>query len=195
MAFDYKKEYKEFYLPPKTPGIVTVPAMNFLAVRGHGNPNEENGAYKQAIGLLYAVAAFVLPGVEQMENDLLHLLRGVVLGKIPLHVLLIEEELLPLVGLFLGEQVMQVFTGQRPGLAHLFEGTGLGEGRSGLTGVHLFLEHLLMFLGQVGDLHRRIEGDLVIVYHLKDGGDQVGQTDVTLNCSSALIAAFCKYPI
>lgn len=56
MAFDYKKVYKEFYLPPKTPGIVTVPAMNFLAVRGHGNPNEENGAYKQAIGLLYAVA-------------------------------------------------------------------------------------------------------------------------------------------
>ena len=51
MAFDYKKEYKEFYLPPKTPGIVTVPAMNFLAVRGHGDPNEENGAYKQAIGL------------------------------------------------------------------------------------------------------------------------------------------------
>lgn len=36
MAFDYKKEYKEFYLPPKTPGIVTVPAMNFLAVRGRG---------------------------------------------------------------------------------------------------------------------------------------------------------------
>ena len=56
MAFDYKKEYKEFYLPPKTPGIVTVPAMHFLAVRGRGDPNEENGAYKQALGLLYAVA-------------------------------------------------------------------------------------------------------------------------------------------
>ena len=56
MAFDYKKEYKEFYLPPKTPGIVTIPAMNFLAVRGQGDPNEENGAYKQALGLLYAVA-------------------------------------------------------------------------------------------------------------------------------------------
>ena len=56
MAFDYKKEYKEFYLPPKTPGIVTVPAMNFLAVRGHGDPNEEGGAYKQALELLYAVA-------------------------------------------------------------------------------------------------------------------------------------------
>lgn len=43
MAFDYKKEYKEFYLPPKTPGIITVPAMNFLAVHGHGDPNEETG--------------------------------------------------------------------------------------------------------------------------------------------------------
>ena len=41
MVFDYKKEYKEFYLPPRTPGIVTVPAMNFLAVRGQGDPNEE----------------------------------------------------------------------------------------------------------------------------------------------------------
>lgn len=56
MAFDYKKEYKEFYLPSKTPGIVTVPAMDFLAVRGQGDPNEENGAYKLAVGMLYAVA-------------------------------------------------------------------------------------------------------------------------------------------
>ena len=56
MAFDYKKEYKEFYLPTRTPGIVTVPAMNFLAVQGQGDPNEEGGAYKQALELLYAVA-------------------------------------------------------------------------------------------------------------------------------------------
>ena len=56
MPFDYKKEYKEFYLPPRTPGIVTVPAMNFLAMRGQGDPNEENGAYKQALELLYGVA-------------------------------------------------------------------------------------------------------------------------------------------
>ena len=56
MPFDYKKEYKEFYLPPRTPGIVTVPAMNFLAVRGQGDPNQEDGAYKEALGLLYAVA-------------------------------------------------------------------------------------------------------------------------------------------
>ena len=56
MAFDFKKEYKEFYVPPKRPGIVTVPPMNYLAVRGHGDPNAEEGAYKRAIELLYGVA-------------------------------------------------------------------------------------------------------------------------------------------
>lgn len=56
MAFDFKKEYKEFYLPKDKPSIVTVPPMNYLAVRGEGDPNEEGGAYQQAIGLLYAVA-------------------------------------------------------------------------------------------------------------------------------------------
>lgn len=55
-AFDYKKEYKEFYLPPRKPQIVEVPAMNFLAVRGMGDPNEEEGDYKSAIGLLYSIA-------------------------------------------------------------------------------------------------------------------------------------------
>ena len=56
MAFDYKKEYKEFYMPPKTPTIVTVPPMNYLAVRGQGDPNAEGGEYKQAIEQLYGVA-------------------------------------------------------------------------------------------------------------------------------------------
>ena len=56
MAFDYKKEYKEFYLPKNKPGLVTVPPMNFIAVRGKGNPNEEGGVYKQSIGLLYGIA-------------------------------------------------------------------------------------------------------------------------------------------
>ena len=56
MAFDYKKEYKEFYMPKGTPSIVTVPAMNYIAVRGSGNPNDEDGEYKQAIGLLYGIA-------------------------------------------------------------------------------------------------------------------------------------------
>lgn len=56
MAFDFKKEYKEFYMPKDKPSIVTVPLMNYLAVRGHGDPNEEGGEYKEAIGLLYGVA-------------------------------------------------------------------------------------------------------------------------------------------
>ena len=56
MAFDFKKEYKEFYLPKNQPEIVTVPPMTYVAVRGRGDPNEEGGAYKAAIGVLYAVA-------------------------------------------------------------------------------------------------------------------------------------------
>ena len=56
MAFDYKKEYKEFYMPPKKPGIVDVPEMHFIAVRGKGNPNDEDGEYKEAMGLLYGIA-------------------------------------------------------------------------------------------------------------------------------------------
>lgn len=56
MAFDYKKEYKEFYMPKKQPGIVEVPPMNYIAVRGKGNPNEEGSEYKESIGLLYAIA-------------------------------------------------------------------------------------------------------------------------------------------
>lgn len=56
MAFDFKKEYKEFYMPKEKPQIVTVPPANFIAVRGEGNPNEEDGAYKKAVGVLYAIA-------------------------------------------------------------------------------------------------------------------------------------------
>ena len=56
MAFDFKKEYKEFYMPKNKPQIVNVPKANYIAVRGSGDPNEEDGAYKQAIGVLYAVA-------------------------------------------------------------------------------------------------------------------------------------------
>ena len=56
MAFDFKKEYKEFYMPKGTPSIVTVPKMNFIAVHGSGDPNDEEGEYKQAIGLLYGIA-------------------------------------------------------------------------------------------------------------------------------------------
>ena len=56
MAFDFKKEYKEFYMPKNKPVIVNVPEANYIAIRGEGNPNEEGGAYQQAIGVLYAIA-------------------------------------------------------------------------------------------------------------------------------------------
>ncbi len=56
MAFDYKKAYKELYMPPCAPTIVTVPKINYIAVRGKGNPNAENGEYKDSIGLLYGIA-------------------------------------------------------------------------------------------------------------------------------------------
>ena len=56
MAFDYKKEYREFYMPKNKPGIIEIPQMNYIAVRGKGNPNEENGEYKNSISLLYGIA-------------------------------------------------------------------------------------------------------------------------------------------
>lgn len=56
MAFDYKKEYKEFYMPKDRPSIITVPDMNYIAVRGHGDPNSEDGEYKRSVSLLYGIA-------------------------------------------------------------------------------------------------------------------------------------------
>ena len=56
MAFDFKKEYKEFYMPKNKPELVTVPETNYIAVRGKGDPNDEGGAYQSAIGVLYAIA-------------------------------------------------------------------------------------------------------------------------------------------
>ena len=71
MAFDYKKEYKEFYMPPKHPGIAQIPAMTFLAVRGKGDPNEEGGEYKSAMELLYGMAYTIklsYKGTHQIEG-------------------------------------------------------------------------------------------------------------------------------
>lgn len=56
MAFDYKKEYKEFYLPKNKPTIINIPKMTYLAVRGKGNPNDAEGEYKKSINLLYTIA-------------------------------------------------------------------------------------------------------------------------------------------
>lgn len=71
MAFDYKKEYREFYLPKATPCIVDVPAMNFLAVRGKGDPNAEGGEYQHAMGLLYGIAFTI-----KMSKKGSHLIDG-----------------------------------------------------------------------------------------------------------------------
>lgn len=64
MAFDYKKEYKEFYSPKNKPSIVEIPKMNYIAVRGKGNPNAEDGEYKESIGLLYAIAFTIKMGYK-----------------------------------------------------------------------------------------------------------------------------------
>lgn len=56
MTFDYKKEYKEFYMPKSKPAIVNIPTMNYIAVEGAGNPNDEDSEYKKSIGILYALA-------------------------------------------------------------------------------------------------------------------------------------------
>lgn len=60
--FDFKKEYREFYLPKATPEIVTMPPANYIAMRSEGDPNIEGGAYQQTIGVLYAVA-YTLKGI------------------------------------------------------------------------------------------------------------------------------------
>ncbi|MCD8087146.1 MAG: GyrI-like domain-containing protein, partial [Oscillospiraceae bacterium] len=68
MAFDFKKEYKEFYMPKNKPEIVTVPRANYIAVRGKGNPNEDGGAYQKAISVLYAVAYTLKMSYKTDEN-------------------------------------------------------------------------------------------------------------------------------
>ena len=71
MAFDFKKEYKEFYMPKNKPSIVTVPPMNYIAVRGKGDPNAEDSEYKAAIGLLYGIAFTI-----KMSRKGLHQIEG-----------------------------------------------------------------------------------------------------------------------
>lgn len=69
MPFDYKKEYKEFYLPKNRPEIITIPQMNFAAVRGNGDPNDANGDYTSAVGLLYGIA-FTIKMSYKSENQI-----------------------------------------------------------------------------------------------------------------------------
>ena len=85
MAFDFKKVFKEFYMPKNKPEIVNVPKANYIAVRGKGNPNEEGGAYQQAISILYAVAYTLkmsCNGVQREHNKKLN--NGLpILHKVP----------------------------------------------------------------------------------------------------------------
>lgn len=71
MAFDFKKEYKKYYMPKRIPCIINVPKMNYIAVRGRGNPNEEDGEYKKSIGLLYAIAFTI-----KMSYKTTHKMKG-----------------------------------------------------------------------------------------------------------------------
>ena len=74
MAFDFKKEYREYYLPPQTPVIVDIPPMNFVAVHGKGNPNEEDSEYKASIELLYGIAFTIKMSKMSMRGD--HRIEG-----------------------------------------------------------------------------------------------------------------------
>lgn len=66
MAFDYKKEYREFYLPSNKPEIINIPAMNYIAVQGKGDPNLEGSEYKASIELLYGIA-FTIKMSKKMD--------------------------------------------------------------------------------------------------------------------------------
>lgn len=69
MPFDYKREFSQFYLPAKKPEIVNIPAMNFVVVRGQGNPNEEGGEYKNAMGLLYGIEFTIKMSKMALKKD------------------------------------------------------------------------------------------------------------------------------
>lgn len=71
MAFDYKKEYKEFYLPFRKPHLITVPPMNFVTVQGKGDPNDPAGEYQAAMEVLYGLAYTIkmsYKGSRRMEG-------------------------------------------------------------------------------------------------------------------------------
>jgi hypothetical protein len=76
MPFDYKKEFKEFYLPPAKPMIVHIPKMQFVAVRGKGNPNEEDSEYKSALAVQYAIEYTI-----KMSKKGEYRIAGYLLGK------------------------------------------------------------------------------------------------------------------
>lgn len=130
------------------------------------------------------------PGFQQRENRVLHLLRRIAGREEPLYVRLIQEKLLTLIGLLLGEQGVQVVLRQRAALAHLFKTAGLYKRWRGLAKLHLCLQPPLMLGRHVGDLYRWVERHPGFIDHLQNGGDEIGQADVTVHLIAAFIQLF-----
>lgn len=71
MSFDYKKKYKELYMPKSKPSIVNIPEIQYVAVRGSGDPNEKGGAYSKAVSILYGISYTIKMshrGANQIEG-------------------------------------------------------------------------------------------------------------------------------
>ena len=113
------------------------------------------------------------PGFQQRKNRVLHLLGRIAGREEPLHVRLIQEKLLALIGLLLGEQGMQVVLRQGAALAHLFKSAGLYKRWRGLAKLHLVLQPPLVLRRHVGDFYRGVERHAGFVDHLQDGGDEM----------------------
>ena len=119
MAFDYKKEYKEFYLPKKKPGLVTVPSMNFVAVRGKGDPNEEGGDYKEAMGILYGLATLFTELIPKFQVGIVEFSVEYFLF-IPLTLAMLFDPMSAALGAATGELVFsEIMLGQFGGLGEL----------------------------------------------------------------------------
>ena len=123
------------------------------------------------------------PGFQQGEYRVLHLLGRIAGREEPLYVRLIQEKLLTLIGLLLGEQGMQVVFRQSAALAHLLKAAGLHQRGCGLAKLHFGLQPPLVLGRHVGDLYRGVERHPGFIDHLQNGGDEIGQADVTLNSS------------
>ena len=125
------------------------------------------------------------PGFQQRENRVLHLLGCIAGREEPLYVRLIQEKFLSLIRFLFGEQGMQVVLRQRAALAHLFKSAGLHQRGCGLAKLYLCLKPPLVLGRHVGDLYRGVERHPGFIDHLQNGGDEIGQADVTLNLLDA----------
>lgn len=68
---DYKKEFPDLYLPKTKGMIIDIPPIPYIMVRGKGDPNEENGAYKQTMQILYGLSFTI-----KMSKKGTHIIEG-----------------------------------------------------------------------------------------------------------------------